>query len=340
MKTLYLHVGNFKTGTSAIQKYCSDNRKQLMENGLNYLREGSTAKDNSNHSKLPLSLIAKYGHSLPSWYSETDSFESVASAILGEIEDSAVENILVSSEEFYRLPGYRKATIKGAIEDLRRLFAGKNVRVIMYVREPMPFVKSWYNQVNKDQLPYRRFIDFLYFLNESLIIPRKNAAFWRDCFGADCLILEPYRRQGYDHIQRFMTLVNTNIDNISFNQDMLVNPKRSELSLEQDRIDRIMTACSITERETYLRSFVFNNENNFRLLRNKILRINREFAKFCREENIPFENSRFTLRELLVHEEHVNRKDVVTTYPGKTSKSRNLGTSFLRRFKKDERTGK
>jgi hypothetical protein len=42
MKTVYLHIGNFKTGTSAIQASCSRNRDLLLENGIDYLLSGRT----------------------------------------------------------------------------------------------------------------------------------------------------------------------------------------------------------------------------------------------------------------------------------------------------------
>ena len=31
MKRLYIHIGHYKTGTSAIQKYCSDNDRSLAK---------------------------------------------------------------------------------------------------------------------------------------------------------------------------------------------------------------------------------------------------------------------------------------------------------------------
>ena len=37
MKTLYLHIGLPKTGTTSIQKFCMDNKKKLNDMGINYL---------------------------------------------------------------------------------------------------------------------------------------------------------------------------------------------------------------------------------------------------------------------------------------------------------------
>ena len=40
MKTLYLHIGTPKTGTSALQYFCAGNRKILEEKGI-YVSSGS-----------------------------------------------------------------------------------------------------------------------------------------------------------------------------------------------------------------------------------------------------------------------------------------------------------
>ena len=198
MKTIYLHVGNFKTGTSAIQRFCSDNRQRLLGCGIDYLETARPASDRTNHSCLPLSLIQKYGQFVPEWYEAEGDFDTTSQALLAEMENSPCDNILISSEELYRLACFSSDFARDAIRELGGLFTGYEVKVVMYVREPLAFVKSWYNQVNKGNLPHRRFIDFFYFMNDSVLLPQANAKFWRECFGHDCLILEPYGKRGTD----------------------------------------------------------------------------------------------------------------------------------------------
>ncbi|SFP13390.1 hypothetical protein SAMN04488056_12339 [Cohaesibacter marisflavi] len=39
-KTIYVHIGTYKTGTTSIQKSLAANRDKLMECGLHYLKAG------------------------------------------------------------------------------------------------------------------------------------------------------------------------------------------------------------------------------------------------------------------------------------------------------------
>ena len=312
MKTIYLHVGNFKTGTSAIQKYCSDNRKELLRLGYDYIDSARPRGNLTNHGKLPISLIMQYERNQPRWYDDKDSFQQVSKAVIEEIEKSRVNNIIISSEEFYRIPGCKAATIENAVTDLRAMFLNYDVKVIMYVRRPLDMLKSWYNQINKSNMPIRRFADFFYYMNNFLLLPQPNAAFWRNCFGADCLRLEPYHLEGTEHINRFIELIGIG-DTLKIRPSTSrINPKRNEDTLESDRISRIMLLEKEAERKKYLNSFVFQNASTQKKLIGKIDLINREFSNFCQSENLPIPNASFEMNDLLIHEERVNGNEKVT----------------------------
>jgi hypothetical protein len=310
LKTIYLHVGNFKTGTSAIQKFCSDNRSQLLNCGYDYIKSARPSSNTTNHGKLPLSLVRQCKAYVPQWYDDKDTFLEVSKAVIEEIENSSCDNIIISSEEFYRIPGCRTAVVGAAVTELRQVFSECHVKVIMYVRKPLDMVKSWYNEVNKSNLPARRFTDFFYYINASLLLPQWNAQFWRDCFGNDSLIVEEYGLSGAEHIRRFIELVGIK-ERITIPPSMLeVNPGRNEGSLESDRISRIMLLDNESDREKFLTSFVFQNAFNERKLQDKIDTINRDFSRFCQEENLLFSNVKFGVSDLRDHEEKVNRSSV------------------------------
>ncbi|MEP5568766.1 MAG: hypothetical protein ABJN62_13080 [Halioglobus sp.] len=309
MKTIYLHVGNLKTGTSAIQKFCSDNRSELLDHGYDYLFCARPKNNNTNHGKLPISLIQKYGGHVPLWYGEDDSFESVKQHVVKAIESSSCDNIIISSEEFYRIAGYKAGVVESARKDLQDLFGNYQLKVIMYVREPLEFSKSWYNEVNKANVPRKRFIDFFYFLNDSYLLPHRNVDFWRQSFGNECLTIEPYQLSGIEHIARFTSLIGCESTfPVSFENPM-VNIKRDEETLEHDRIRRIMRMPDREEQAAYLRHFVFESPANFKALRDKIERVNNAFKQFCDQENFDLPTKKFYLRDLLLHEESVNRND-------------------------------
>jgi hypothetical protein len=315
MKTIYLHVGNFKTGTSAIQKYCSHNRRQLLGMGYDYIKSARPRSNNTNHGKLPISLIMQYEQNIPTWYDDKESFGQVSKAVIEEIEKSSEDNIIISSEEFYRIPGCKAPTVENAKVELRALFSKYNVKVIMYVRKPLDMTKSWYNQVNKSNKPTRRFTDFFYYMNNSLLLPQQNADFWRSCFGENCLTLEPYHLNSTEHIHRFIELIGIS-NPLDFRTSVSkINPRRNEDTLESDRISRIMLLESESERNVYLNSFVFLNTANEKKLMEKIKFINQKFANFCESENLPMPKANFDITDLLAHEKKVNRNDTLTPSP-------------------------
>jgi len=308
MKTVYLHIGNFKTGTSAIQKYCSDHRDELMSAGVNYLRSGRPSSNRTNHGLLPLSLYRKYDAFVPEWFSGRVSYDRLAETVEAEIASSTASVILLSSEEFYRLPSYRNEVRQHAKEELKQLFSGCAVKVIIYVREPLDFLKSWYNQVNKSALPTARFIDFFFYLNKALLLPQVNAVFWRECFGDDCLIVQPYQSEEEGHIPEFLRLVGLTGIETGPSVRKVVNPGRDESTLERDRISKIMALPSGDERRKYLRSGVFSSMTSFNKLRAMIQQVNEQFDAWCSREGLEGMRSKLHLGPMLVHEERVNPK--------------------------------
>jgi len=318
MKTVYLHVGNFKTGTSAIQKYCSERRSALLSDGVNYLQSARPSGDRTSHGRIPLSLYCRLGAFAPDWYDDTIPYEQVAEAVAAEIADTDAPAILISSEEFYRLPSCADDVKYNAMEQLRQLFDGCAVKVIMYVREPMDFLKSWYNQLNKPLLPTVRFTDCFYSLDKSLLLPHVNASFWRNCFGDDCLIVQPYNPDEGRHVQYFLQLVGLSGVELRPSASKRVNPGRKEGTLERDRIAKIMALPTREQRQQYLGSRAFASMDNFENFEIVIHRVNKYFDTFCRREGLEDMISEVSLGALLVHEERVNPRDI---YPGRGIRS-------------------
>jgi hypothetical protein len=315
MKTVYLHVGNFKTGTSAIQKFCSDHRRDLMSCGFDYLASARPSSNRTNHGKIPISLLTKYRARVPHWYDDKDTFFEVSKSVREEVENSSSSNIVISSEEFYRIAGNRKRIVRAAGSDVRKLFSGHRARVIMYVREPLEILKSWYNEVSKSNRPLYRFTDFFLHLNNNFLLPQRNAKFWRATFGESSLIVEPYSLSGSEHIQRFLDLIGAEVPKTVNPKASVVNRKRSDETIELDRISRIMLVKDEKQRNAYMYSFAFENATNTQLVQDKIDKINRRFQAFCHKEGLHFPNSSFSLGDIVAHENRVNPGDVIDATP-------------------------
>lgn len=310
MKTVYLHVGNFKTGTSAIQKYCSQHRSELLTLNIDYLDALRPKGNPTNHGALSVTLLHELGGHVPAWYRDSLEIESILKEAERTIKDSPHETLILSSEEFYRIPGYRPKLRHLAASRLRNIFAPYEVKVIMYVRDPFSFACSWYNEVNKSDLPQRMFCDFFYYMKDSYLLPHRNANFWRNCFGENSLVLEPYSRKGADHISRFIGILGEKNYIPREDANVPVHTMRDQATLEKDRVLKILSTCKPDERRSYLRSHVFQSTENLEALASKVRRVNRQFDEFCQREGLFDLAQPFSVSDLIVHQESVNRGDI------------------------------
>lgn len=203
MKTLYLHVGHYKTGTSAIQKYCSENAAMLAENGYFYSATARPHANPTNHGDLSLTIAAKHGFVPPAWYKERKDIDKVYGEFLEDCRQAAQQNILVSSEEFVQL-ALRTAS-DAALHELRERFAEFDVRIVLYIREPIALLKSWYGEVNKGPSGTRPFPVFFMNLDPNFL--SQNMVYGRlaEVFGADKVIVRSYKSVGMDHIRDFLS---------------------------------------------------------------------------------------------------------------------------------------
>jgi hypothetical protein len=338
MKTVYLHIGGFKTGSSAIQKYCSDHREVLLQAGLHYLQTARPASNRTTHSLLPLSLYQSLGKRTPSWYANTDSYRDVADAVRTELDKSDADRFLISSEEFYRLVIFDQATQTSISQQLQSLFKGYNLKVIMYARPPVDFIASWYNQANKDPVPVKRFIDFFADINGTLTTPSHNVKFWRNCFGPDCMRILPYQRNGHDHIRNFLVNVNTPLEEGFLGEAEEVNPGIDPLALERKRLARVYSMVDPKNQSKFLKTNALSSHDSITKLQGKMDRINTSYRYFCKTEHIPHPDRELSLTELLTLSEKINRGDAMTPRP--SASARNLAMrdilpgSVIRRVKR------
>jgi hypothetical protein len=124
MAKLFLHIGPHKTGSTYIQKYCLENRDQLLNLGVNYPNEGR------------MEQVTPYGHH--------EIVEKVKTLEQNKLDEyfsqffgSAIT--LISSENFDRLS---LEEIKKLGQSLSRL----DVRIIFYRRNCLDLLPSWWQE--------------------------------------------------------------------------------------------------------------------------------------------------------------------------------------------------
>lgn len=149
MKRLYIHIGRAKTGTTALQKFLSDNPEPLS---LHKVKYAETGRYYNTHHPLAWSLhleAAERGDGRywkrASRYARLDKQPNdYWISLRNEIETSPYDTFVVSSEEF------------GVVLDLHltapllaEFLEGVDVGIVVYFRRQDDFLQSLYNQAVK-----------------------------------------------------------------------------------------------------------------------------------------------------------------------------------------------
>ncbi len=122
MPKLFLHIGPHKTGSTYIQKFCSENRAKLLNLGVNYPTVGIGGVHYGQHEIIE--KVKKLRQEELKHY-------------LAQLTSGAIN--LVSSENFDRLN----------LEEVKRLRAalsGVDVRIIYYYRNYIDLLPSWWQE--------------------------------------------------------------------------------------------------------------------------------------------------------------------------------------------------
>ena len=105
-RTLLLHIGHYKTGTTAIQTFCQQNRVHLQNAGLNYAQ---THLKNAKHSALAFAIGPAGADTLMHGYKKPESPREIWGRLLEEVRRAPQPTTLVSSEELMRIAEFPAA---------------------------------------------------------------------------------------------------------------------------------------------------------------------------------------------------------------------------------------
>lgn len=145
MKTLYLHIGHSKTGSSWLQQLLFINRKNLMEQGIQYW----FSEPELNDPDYPTNIHwgnAKYVFSSP------EQLEAYFNAL-----PEATTSLLSAEEIFYDLMFWRR--IDFPINFLRSK-GYQRIRILLFIRNPMEQLYSnWAEELKNDWFPYHKPLD-------------------------------------------------------------------------------------------------------------------------------------------------------------------------------------
>ena len=175
-KTLYVHIGTTKTGTTAVQSFCIDNQEVLNQKGYCYPLFPYSYKDVSERRNAHF-LIAEASERSSGRFREgmdriLDLFQKYHSIILSD------EGIWSSAYE-QRINMWR--ALKAEAKE-----AGFKVKVIVYLRRQDTYLISGWNQMVKSGIgngadkPWNDYVQDLVSINKMKYAThlKKIAAFW------------------------------------------------------------------------------------------------------------------------------------------------------------------
>jgi len=147
LKTVYLHIGTHKTGTTSIQRFLARADDALDRQGILYPETGrpeTSCSDQYGHHKLYWSMVGKRGI----------SGDQVWSELKEEVAQHPEHSIVLSAEGF--------SVIKE--RKVRQVLEYINVRplhVVVYIRHPVQLLKSAYKQRIKSGTYRNTFVRFV-----------------------------------------------------------------------------------------------------------------------------------------------------------------------------------
>ena len=177
-KTLFLHVGAGKTGSTAIQQFLKKNRETLADFGYEVPRTGIIDEG-----------MTFAHHPLTEWvegYRQVDS-----EPLWNEIASTARGHVVISSEAFHN-----RIAAKGGeefFEKIRKIFRGFEVRIIFYIRRQDQWLESVYEQWIKSG-NLRSGVSIAEFVQSyKRDLPAQIFAFEK-VFGTDSILVRPYEK--------------------------------------------------------------------------------------------------------------------------------------------------
>lgn len=147
MKICHLHIGMHKTGSTSIQNFFDSNRRELIDNGVYYADMGA-----ANHSGPLLFALCLN----PEKDSEIQFIGLTDEELRSKVQFFRDKLNQSMKQEYSNIVFSAEAIVKLTIEELN-LFKQyllnfvDEIRVYCYVREPMPFIASAFQQIIKSQ---------------------------------------------------------------------------------------------------------------------------------------------------------------------------------------------
>lgn len=148
MKTLYLHIGTPKTATTAIQRFCYDNREVLEKNGYYYPMFDYTIPNVQKYRNGNFLICRLYDEKRNRLTEQENEIHTDGmNKLLGYFEQ--YDKVILSDEGIWNRVKYEPNNCWQNIKE-QLIEKGIVVKVIVYLRRQDEFIFSWWNQQIKE----------------------------------------------------------------------------------------------------------------------------------------------------------------------------------------------
>ncbi len=203
MKTLYLHIGTPKTGTSALQHFCAHNRKVLLEKGISYpdlgFRFPGIGKNRNAHFLSYREYLEKKKRN---YEAEKKIREEGIQKLDAQFEE--YDTVLLSDEHIWNEPEMDTE----ALSELAGHFAeiGVTVKIIVYLRRQDQVIQSYWAQKVKETstLTFEKYMTKERYKFFRLDYATRLQEF-ADAVGKENIIVRCYEKQQYQGEQKNIT---------------------------------------------------------------------------------------------------------------------------------------
>ena len=189
MKTIYLHIGTHKTGTTSLQKLLTSNRQKLLSHGY-YYPASATLPFIPGHHMLAWALL--YGDSkVDDVTGVCVDLSSAWDDLLAELKSVDCDNFIISAESFSLFSSINQ------IRKVKTLFSGYEVKINVCLRRQDQYFLSFYQEEVKKG--YSKSLSD--FIEEQKTIGDYAALIedWASVFGEDNISVRLFKKTSNEH---------------------------------------------------------------------------------------------------------------------------------------------
>ena len=234
---LYLHIGAPKTGSTALQHFFCNNRKQLLDHNILYPEASLRAY---GHHDIAFLVAGDY----PKWATPQEKGLGELLGLINQEIESHQGHLLMSSENFYLLPAPQR--LKEQFEALA-IIPNYQIKIIINVRRQDEAHESWYNQTVKAQ-GYTHTIDESINEFQKLWDYNERLQEWEQSFGRDNIVVCPYYSVDTDKQRLFIDFLSVmGLDSSDF--DLPDTPINNAINKDLLEFQRLMNRLPLSHQE-------------------------------------------------------------------------------------------